>query len=260
METYSAEVAKLLQVSGTEPCISKWDARRLAQARRTPAGMALGKAVDDLGVKSGIAQSLPRAITSSALLTSTDHTLYLLADRQSVFGLLKIGYKKLFIRDVCGVLKEITPLCVLDVFISETHQRSGHGKTLFEHMLAECDVRPQHLAYDRPSPKLIAFLSKHYNLRDYAPQNNNYVVFDEYFTKTAPKEKEQKGEQSSLREARSSAVADHSRLPQRHSSPHRPSGTSYNIITQQHQCDTPSEAPSTTGRTGKRLVRPIWAA
>lgn len=42
-------------------------------------------------------------------------------------------------------------------------------------------VRPEKLAYDRPSEKLLAFLSKHYGLKRYVPQNNNYVVFNAYF-------------------------------------------------------------------------------
>ena len=37
------------------------------------------------------------------------------------------------------------------------------------------------LGYDRPSPKFIAFLAKHYGLRDYVPQTNNFVVFKQYF-------------------------------------------------------------------------------
>jgi alpha-tubulin N-acetyltransferase 1 len=40
---------------------------------------------------------------------------------------------------------------------------------------------PARLAYDRPSSKLIAFMAKHFGLKSYLPQNNNYVVFDEYF-------------------------------------------------------------------------------
>lgn len=40
---------------------------------------------------------------------------------------------------------------------------------------------PAKLAYDRPSPKLIGFMSKHFGLKSYVQQNNNYVVFDEYF-------------------------------------------------------------------------------
>ena len=38
------------------------------------------------------------------------------------------------------------------------------------------------MAYDRPSPKLIAFLKKHYGLSKFIAQNNNFVVFDQYFS------------------------------------------------------------------------------
>ena len=48
-------------------------------------------------------------------------------------------------------------------------------------MLLTEGVNPAKLAYDRPSPKLKAFLAKHYNLRNFVAQNNNFVVFDEYF-------------------------------------------------------------------------------
>jgi hypothetical protein len=36
-------------------------------------------------------------------------------------------------------------------------------------------------AYDRPSNKLKGFLAKHYSLRNFVRQNNNFVVFDDYF-------------------------------------------------------------------------------
>lgn len=50
------------------------------------------------------------------------------------------------------------------------------------------------MAYDRPSPKLIAFLRKHYKLTDYIPQNNNYVIFDSYFGREGQnKEYDEKG-------------------------------------------------------------------
>lgn len=49
-------------------------------------------------------------------------------------------------------------------------------------MLQVEGVKPEKLAYDRPSPKLIGFLKKHYGLSNYVPQNNNYVVFSAYFT------------------------------------------------------------------------------
>ncbi len=46
-------------------------------------------------------------------------------------------------------------------------------------------VEPRKLGYDRPSPKLRGFLSKHYRLKNYVPQNNNYVVFDDYFSESS---------------------------------------------------------------------------
>lgn len=48
-------------------------------------------------------------------------------------------------------------------------------------MLKFENVQPKILAYDRPSPKLLGFLKKHYGLNQYIPQNNNYVVFNDYF-------------------------------------------------------------------------------
>ena len=50
-------------------------------------------------------------------------------------------------------------------------------------MLACENVIPSQLAYDRPSPKLVGFLKKHYGLSNYIPQNNNFVIFSQYFEK-----------------------------------------------------------------------------
>ena len=43
------------------------------------------------------------------------------------------------------------------------------------------DIFPSKIAYDRPSSKLINFLKKHYNLSIFIPQNNNFVIYKEYF-------------------------------------------------------------------------------
>lgn len=48
-------------------------------------------------------------------------------------------------------------------------------------MLKKEGVEAKKLAYDRPSLKLKMFLAKHYNLRNYVNQNNNFVVYDDYF-------------------------------------------------------------------------------
>lgn len=48
-------------------------------------------------------------------------------------------------------------------------------------MLQTEGITAEKLGYDRPSDKLLAFLAKHYGLKRYVPQNNNYVVFSAYF-------------------------------------------------------------------------------
>jgi hypothetical protein len=42
-------------------------------------------------------------------------------------------------------------------------------------------IEPKMLAYDKPSAKFLNFLKKYYNLSYYVPQNNNFVVFNQYF-------------------------------------------------------------------------------
>jgi hypothetical protein len=48
-------------------------------------------------------------------------------------------------------------------------------------MLSFENISAQSLAYDRPSPKLIGFLRKYFGLGSYISQNNNFVLFNEYF-------------------------------------------------------------------------------
>ena len=95
--------------------------------------------------------------------------------------MLKVGSKKLFIRDDVGNIKEIEPLCVLDFYVHESCQRIRYGKFLFETMCENEKVEPHKIGYDRPSSKLLNFLKKHYNLETYTPQVNNFVVYNIYF-------------------------------------------------------------------------------
>eukprot|EP01061_Rhynchopus_euleeides_P024645 TRINITY_DN39735_c0_g1_i1.p1 TRINITY_DN39735_c0_g1~~TRINITY_DN39735_c0_g1_i1.p1 ORF type:complete len:286 (+),score=57.70 TRINITY_DN39735_c0_g1_i1:57-860(+) len=267
MEVTSADASKLLGLLGEEPTVTRWDARKLGQIRRTPTGMVVSKVIDDLGVRSGVAQGLPRAITSAALLCSSDHVLYILGAQRCAIGILKVGKKNLFIRDATSGLHEISPLCVLDIYVSEKFQRSGLGKILFEHMLEQHDVAPHQLGFDRPSNKLISFLAKHYALKDYVPQNNNYVVYDRYFRRDdVADEHQQQHQQQHHRPTRESVLppiepsdSRRSSMSQRHSSPTRPCQPSYNIITQQAAAAQQAREHSAP-RTGKRLVRPTWAA
>ena len=76
----------------------------------------------------------------------------------------------MFLLDNAGKPHEMTPMCVLDFYVTEKRQRTGCGKKLFETMLRRENVDPRYLAVDRPSDKLISFLRKHYNLANIIPQ------------------------------------------------------------------------------------------
>ena len=52
---------------------------------------------------------------------------------------------------------------------------------MFSEMLLKEKIEPRKLGIDRPSNKFLNFLQKYYGLKDYVPQNNNFVVFKDYF-------------------------------------------------------------------------------
>ncbi|TMS18148.1 Alpha-tubulin N-acetyltransferase 1 [Larimichthys crocea] len=84
-------------------------------------------------------------------------------------------------KDLQGVHIEVEPLCVLDFYIAENLQRHGYGMELFDFMLQHKNLEPVLMAYDRPSPKFLSFLAKHYCLTQSVPQVNNFVVFEGFF-------------------------------------------------------------------------------
>lgn len=138
--------------------------------------------LDRMGEASSKAQGLGQVITTySKFVSSEDNRLYIIVEDNRVCGILKLGKKNLFHYDGSGQVKELRPLCVLDFYVHESVQRKGVGKILFEKMLDNENIEPHRLAYDRPSPKFIGFLQKHYGLSQYVPQNNNFVVFDQYW-------------------------------------------------------------------------------
>ena len=98
-----------------------------------------------------------------------------------MIGLLKVGEKRLFVYDMHGENHEMTPLCILDFYITEVNQRKGYGRMLFDCMLRMENTTPEYLAIDYPSEKSIKFLKKQYNLKNPSHQGNNYVIFDGFF-------------------------------------------------------------------------------
>ena len=140
-----------------------------------------------MGVASAKAQRLPSVITTAGRLFSSDNRLYIRAQGPHVIGFLKVGKRNLFIRNEYGQIRELKPLCVLDFYVHESMQRGGHGKAIFDLMLQQEGATPEKLAYDRPSEKLLGFMQKHFGLAKYVPQNNNFVIYDQYWEAARPK-------------------------------------------------------------------------
>lgn len=150
---------------------------------------ALSTLLEELGKSSASAQGLRRPVTSGSCLG--DQRVYLLMDGPKALGFLKVGRKRLFVEavkpsdfaDVKNAFQEIEPLCALDFYVHERYQRAGFGRQLFDAMMRRERLSAQELGYDRPSPKLLCFLKKHYSLSKYKPQNNNFVVYEDFWTR-----------------------------------------------------------------------------
>nr|CAG4719655.1 unnamed protein product [Naegleria fowleri] len=265
-------------ISDVDPCISLWNKTTLGllKTKKPEYYNAICSIIDKMGEASAKAQSLPYAITTSAKIQLNDNNLYLYAIENKAMGIIKVGKKKLFYRNLSGDFKEIEPLCVLDFYVSESCQRKGIGKLLFEAMTTHENMTAEKLAYDRPSPKLIAFLRKHYGLSDYIPQSNNFVIFKQYFSSkdnaslTSPYSKkdfynttktsiENNNGMSSVSSNLSGQSQTNSKFfenfsQQPHESFSSKRGTHYNPIT--HQLHQDGNLNSTQKRTGKRMIAP----
>ncbi|CAD8193624.1 unnamed protein product [Paramecium octaurelia] len=167
-----------------------------------------------MGEASALAQNLKQLITSPTRFFQTDQKLYIKSEGKQCLGILKIGRKNLFDRDLNGAIKEIQPICVLDFYVHESVQRKGIGKELFEEMLRQEMLRPEKLAYDRPSPKLLGFLKKYYNLSSYIPQNNSYVIYSQYFDFNYTNVAQQHSAQQSYQQQQSTQLANQYRVQQ----------------------------------------------
>lgn len=73
------------------------------------------------------------------------------------------------------------PTCVLDFYVHESAQRSGHGRRIYESMLEKEGILPERLAIDKPSKKFLNFMEKYYGLKEFVPQGSGFVLFKEFF-------------------------------------------------------------------------------
>lgn len=110
----------------------------------------------------------------------TDHVVVVAVDVRGrrLVGYLKYGRKDLYFYSRRGVVRPFEQcLCLLDFYVLEAMQRGGLGRALCDAMLSGEGARPHEIAYDRPSPKLLPFLDKHYALTGADAQPNRFTIF-----------------------------------------------------------------------------------
>ena len=139
------------------------------------------KQLDELGCLSGVAQQLKGPITTSEKVAAAGQNQTLLLCRDGalqVRGYIKYGPKDLYLYRKNGSILTCSPPCLLDFYVHEDVQRGGLGLRLFQAMLEDLGVAPHLIAYDRPSPKLIGFMRKHFGLTKPDLQPNKFCIFE----------------------------------------------------------------------------------
>ncbi|VDN53267.1 unnamed protein product [Dracunculus medinensis] len=153
------------------------------------------KIIDQMGSLSAKAQGLRKSLTTYEKIIDSDERqiLYILwkkdveySGRNIIIGLLKIGYKNLYLTDEKNQTYQTTPLCILDFYIHDSLQRRGYGHTLFDYMLQCEKSSASEVAIDKPSDSLIQFMGKHYDLKDPIWQTINFVVYASFFEHIEP--------------------------------------------------------------------------
>ncbi|KAE9542641.1 hypothetical protein AGLY_002552 [Aphis glycines] len=142
--------------------------------------------IDEIGKMSAIAQELELPITSATKLINSDHVIYMMTEQITavnfaVIGILKMGWKKLFLRNKNGISSETLVYCLLDFYIHESKQRQGYGKRLIEYMLQDIKLNVKQLVIDKPTTNLLQFMWKNFQLSKIVNQGNNCVIYEEFF-------------------------------------------------------------------------------
>jgi len=137
--------------------------------------------LDKMGELSSKSQNLLVNVTTTNKFFPSDHCLIIKAEKNKVLGYIKVGPKKLFLRDRICNYHERKTLCVLDFYIYDTEQRSNLGREIFDYMLNYKNIEPGELAYDRPTLRFLSFLKRNYGLEKFITQENNFTIFEEFF-------------------------------------------------------------------------------
>lgn len=140
--------------------------------------------IDAIGIMSSSSQGLNHIITTFSSFSQSDSTIYMLLndDRKEVLGFIKVGPKHLFLWDNVGIQHEyMRIMCLLDFFVHPSCQRSGYGKKLIDKFLTIEKKQMKEVPIDKPSSLCLSFMKKHFGLQNCLHQNNNYIVYDQFF-------------------------------------------------------------------------------
>lgn len=134
--------------------------------------------LDGMGRGSQAAQGLPAPVTSLAYIRDAHHFLLLAIDGDRCLGILKGGVKHLFMLDSEHETHEMDATCCLDFYTHESARRRGIGTRLFRAMEHHTRIAAPGWAFDRPSPRLLAFLAGVYGMQGFRAQSNNFLMLD----------------------------------------------------------------------------------
>ncbi|EFO15252.1 hypothetical protein LOAG_13260 [Loa loa] len=177
------------------------------------------KTINNMGALSIAAQGLKRVLTTYDKIINSDdgQVLYLLwrkdpniENASIIIGLLKIGYKNLYLMDQSMRSFQTAPLCVLDFYVHETLQRQGYGHALFDYMLQQENSSAENVAIDKPSQSLLQFMNKHYGLNEPIWQVTNFVVYPPFFENIKVWDTTTSSNQSYAKSAKTEAENQHS--------------------------------------------------
>ena len=81
-----------------------------------------------------------------------------------------------------GLLREIKPLCLFDLFVYPHYRGLGEGRDLLERVLELEGKQARQLALEKPTKEVLQFVERVFGLRDQVyPPANGFVVFNDFF-------------------------------------------------------------------------------
>ena len=112
----------------------------------------------------------------------SDNRVYMKVKGSRVEGMMVVGSRTVMYRDDRGKCVDISPLCVVDFYVHDRLQRRGIGIGIFSKMMKSEKIAVNKIAYDRPSPAILQFVSKYFDLWKHTQQSSGVLVYDAYFT------------------------------------------------------------------------------